>query len=53
MSDVGKELWEIEYETIGEEFFNRLITGEEARKRLRRLGFDDDRISDELDAMVE
>ncbi len=50
---MGKALWMIEHETIGDAYVSGEIDRTEAETRLRALGFDQGEIADQLDAMDE
>lgn len=48
---MSKDLWQIDYDRIGEDFADGTIDAEEAADRLRRLGFDPGEIADHLEAL--
>lgn len=50
---MSKDLWMIEHGLVGEEFCSGLIDEQEARARLKALGFDPHEIQDQIDALKE
>lgn len=50
---MSKVLWMIEHERIGEDFCSGQIDEEEARQRLKALGFDPIEITEQIDALKE
>ena len=50
---MSKILWMNEYERIEEDFISGVIEEEEARNRLRSLGFGQDEVESHIDALQE
>ena len=50
---MSKDLWIAEHERIGEDYASGIIERDEAKSRLRSLGFDQGEIADQLDMLDE